>query len=1538
MRIFPNSTQTEEFDQLGGLGFLGSFNDRQYRYLRSLGYDGNLNDMLFFIKNSPVIVSTVPSLFWPINTSQSYNIAQHIVGPGPLTYTTSDTLPVGVTLSSSGVLSGTPTTILTGFIGVIVTAPNGTMLVVPVFLAIQDVPASFTVGQWSLVPVLNGLRVDLASHPADNNSAIIKTQYRLDTGSAVDLAAGGVISTSGTHSVEIRDANAIGAGAWSDVKSDTALTYVGDYPTVSLGANKTQGNATTFAISQPTVAVGDTILHVIAIDGTPTVTVPAGWTIKDERNASNSSNKALVITRTATGSDAVTIDFNGASENAAVKTWVFGGNCAVDLAAATGTSPPNPPSLTLGAAHDVYLIAAVAYEGTSTDLASGAAPSGYSFVGTTANSGTSSAGVSVSAAVKTAGPVTTEDPAAFGGTAAATIAYTIAVYKTVSAPTVATPIPDQTVDQNTGGGAVSVSPSFTGTGITYSVSGGPTGTSINATTGLVTYPTTTAGNWTITVTATNSAGSANDPFNVTINAVAVPNAVFTAASSTTELFADGTETAGFNFVDAGGASVTRLVAQSVTGRWHVIGDEGANKVRVTSRRPFVLGTSGTDIIRFHQGNGSSGNRARNGAMINPTIVRDTIQLVPAGLVTATQGFDNYEYQTDKGTAYAAGSNVMAAGTPVPLSANQVLVQSVGFPFTSISDPTQVGGKTTFRTKIIGHASLAVVPSAPPQNFFAIPPGGADKTLFFGLHAGMVNLGLLPADDLQTAMPGRRTIKAVLEGINKLKNTWSQNTDRSRNMMAEDERLSPTTISVEDDYSREMANRYGEALIVAIKRQPTSGDDSTAYRDALVYQLVQDGLDFAAQLIAGDDYVSGGGFQTGIKAVVAFAAAMLNLSWLKDLCNPLRTKPDGTPLYRDPANIDRGQMGYGFAEHKRYLVYLSAHKNINDVYFPTSGRAYPLIVQDGHVGLPDWAEFGSAGDASRISPTWNYQYRENCLSDVMGIIAVHLISGMSAIFRQDYILQYFDRAEFAKRAGYMKSEAGWTSKTGWVYDTYRTATGVSRINAQPDYAFVPVVTPFVGSGDRLGVKFSRTAFNGGSPFTAHQIRYRTTTPPRWDLEDGGWSAPITLTTSQIGLDIEYFLTALSATTAYYVSIRHQNANGWGAWSTNMRLTTAAKTAAEAYASGYQQAYATTSTNQNVANTTPPFMVGGTAVGDELVIDHGVWSIVPTGYTYQWKRGGVNISGATARTYTRQSADIGQTLTCTVTGANSTSNLPLTATAAATVSSVTRSLSVLGAGTQFDVADLSTAGRTRTQALAAAIGHPVTPLVMAALVPKASDPDAIGAIRAELRTASSTVSSASGSNEITGATVLQFNGNRPCTARLFSVPSTATGADRVSVITNVNAATTIGRWGHAIAALGLAGFDLANARFGSHREYIPSGDVDLYDQMFTGLSTIGLTRVVNDGAETLSGAAQVVPKGSLILGIVGAGPHYAPQAPVWSANMTPIPNASQYGVFVQDYATVSLAYGYQADAGPCSATLDMGGNPVQFVMSLIAIPPL
>ena len=52
--------------------------------------------------------------------------------------------------------------------------------------------------------------------------------------------------------------------------------------------------------------------------------------------------------------------------------------------------------------------------------------------------------------------------------------------------------------------------------------------------------------------------------------------------------------------------------------------------------------------------------------------------------------------------------------------------------------------------------------------------------------------------------------------------------------------------------------------------------------------------------------------------------------------------------------------------------------------------------------------------------------------------------------------------------------------------------------------------------------------------------------------------------------------------------------------------------------------------------------------------GGWSGSPTGYTFQWKRDGVPIPGATAKTYVVQAADQGHSITCTVTASEGTSS--------------------------------------------------------------------------------------------------------------------------------------------------------------------------------------------------------------------------------------------------------------------------------------------
>lgn len=71
-----------------------------------------------------------------------------------------------------------------------------------------------------------------------------------------------------------------------------------------------------------------------------------------------------------------------------------------------------------------------------------------------------------------------------------------------------------------------------------------------------------------------------------------------------------------------------------------------------------------------------------------------------------------------------------------------------------------------------------------------------------------------------------------------------------------------------------------------------------------------------------------------------------------------------------------------------------------------------------------------------------------------------------------------------------------------------------------------------------------------------------------------------------------------------------------------------------------------------NVTPPAISGTATVGNTLTASTGTWlgQPLPT-YTFQWKRNGANISGATSSSYALVLADGGTTITVTVTATNS-----------------------------------------------------------------------------------------------------------------------------------------------------------------------------------------------------------------------------------------------------------------------------------------------
>ena len=86
----------------------------------------------------------------------------------------------------------------------------------------------------------------------------------------------------------------------------------------------------------------------------------------------------------------------------------------------------------------------------------------------------------------------------------------------------------------------------------------------------------------------------------------------------------------------------------------------------------------------------------------------------------------------------------------------------------------------------------------------------------------------------------------------------------------------------------------------------------------------------------------------------------------------------------------------------------------------------------------------------------------------------------------------------------------------------------------------------------------------------------------------------------------------------------------------------------YATASRTSAATAGVARGILKAAVPTISGTVLVGYVLGASTGLWSPGPVRFTYQWKRAGVAITGATASSYTLVKSDLGKTLTVTVRG--------------------------------------------------------------------------------------------------------------------------------------------------------------------------------------------------------------------------------------------------------------------------------------------------
>lgn len=1022
------------------------------------------------------------------------------------------------------------------------------------------------------------------------------------------------------------------------------------------------------------------------------------------------------------------------------------------------------------------------------------------------------------------------------------------------------------------------------------------------------------------------------------------------------------------FSDASGNAKQFEVGQYVMGDWFIVDDGTLHTPKVT---PEFVAESGY-LRYFSTGKfiDASKPRKRNGAMINP-LIHPGNSYIPSGIQSHYQGFDNFSHYGSEGQRIqyengAENGNSVAEGTwnkdpavlgqPIRLTSGISFVKSRSDNLTpeNFNDYISSTGRAAnaIYSMIQSHAIFHIVSEVPIEGSFAPGPAGSNRAPTTGFHIGMIDKTALRSLD-QSATPGYRTFRSMAEENRWRKNSWCRADDKARSMFG---------WKVESTYTRNTTLRQSKYLM-ALHRPATTGDDSEEWKDRLIYSLIQDAIDTVGAISNGDDYWGGGGFESGWKALVATAGALLGSPQVfRDVCAVGRVNPNGDPIYANNSDPATRRVSYGFAEDKRFVQIMP-----EDIQIPSASlqegstdyRVFKTPYQQVMQGWPEWFERANLNAGKWVKfPQWLMAYRENNMSTQVGVLACELTRGGGELYGLPYVIDYMDRSQRARNAGRQRSESGQDAATRYLWDSFRSLLDRPVWTARPDVQLSPAIGSFSGEGTRLIINIPARVLDNGSPILSWNVRYRVVTrldeatyPPFNDPTNTGWTV-----INGINFDSEgkYQLVGLSPSTSYAVQLQAVNAQGAGPWTVNIREFSLTRRSAagdkitqngstklrpyeiDVFTGLGPQSVGTTDTNQPVTVDRLPTMLGGNTVGSTKVVDHGSYIYEPWQFTYQWRINGTDVAGATGRSFDTTGRPVGAVVSVRFRASNSSSTYELVLTSPALTASVSPNKALIGTMTRLDqTASIA----NQTVAFPGAHDGRTTPtLFVHALVPSASGGTSFTSPVVELRTSSARVNSGQSSTAIASTTALSATGNNRVFTQAHKLIPESAGADRTSFTWTYTRAGTC----YAAATYGLDTFDIDKA----YKATFVDTNMTVDEEDISQGEPYVATATIRDER----GREVYFPKGSLIIASVAAGAKSSAvteaSAPIWDG-VVAIPGATTFGYFSPFNASnaptdpakgiASIGDGILSQSGIVTVSVGLMANPVQVALTVLVIPP-